>query len=102
VLADLQAGLRRRRRELRGRLEETGGDDHPGDHCNWRSTCSTGLGQHWDDWDFHQATGMVAAQIHTYDMNEAASRLIAMAAVRGEPVHDTALLIICRELQLDC
>jgi len=60
-----------------------------------------GQGSYLDDWEFHQATGMVAVQVHTWDMGEAASRLIALAAVRGESVHDTALLVISRQLQLD-
>jgi len=44
---------------------------------------------------------MVAVQIHTWDMGEAASRLIAIAAVHSESVHDTALLVIKRELRPD-
>ena len=49
-----------------------------------------------DDWQFHQATGMVAAQIGIDDMDEAASRLVALAVARHESIHDTARAVINR------
>ena len=52
------------------------------------------------DWEFHRATGMVAAQIDTHDMAEAAGRLVAVAAQVRESVHDTALLVLDRRLRL--
>lgn len=59
------------------------------------------LGPCRDEWEFHQATGMAAAQLGGHDMNEAASRLIATAAQLGQPVHDTALAVIDPRLWLD-
>jgi hypothetical protein len=52
------------------------------------------------DWLFHQATGMVAAQIDSDDMATAAARLIATADEIGESVHDTARLVLDRRLRL--
>ena len=40
-----------------------------------------------EDWEFHQATGMVAVQIGTCDMVEAAFQLIA--AARGSAYRRT-------------
>jgi hypothetical protein len=51
------------------------------------------------DWTFHQATGMVAAQLGTLDMEQAAQRLVAVAAQRGEAVRVTASLVIDRHLR---
>jgi hypothetical protein len=53
-----------------------------------------------DDWTFHQATGMVSVQIGTNDVEEAARRLIALAAERDETVHDIASLVVARRLRL--
>ena len=53
-----------------------------------------------EDWEFHQATGMVAVQIGTHDMVEAAFQLIALAVQRHESPHDTALPVIGRQLRL--
>jgi hypothetical protein len=53
-----------------------------------------------DEWTFHQATGMVAVQIGTNDVEEAARRLIALAAERDETVHATASLVVDRRLRL--
>jgi hypothetical protein len=53
-----------------------------------------------EDWEFHQATGMVAAQIGTNDMNEAALWLVAASAEIDESPHDTALRVIDRQLRL--
>jgi len=47
------------------------------------------VGSCLDDWEFHQATGMLSAQIATHDMREAAIRLIAVAVRRHESPHDT-------------
>jgi hypothetical protein len=52
-----------------------------------------------EDWEFHQATGMLSVQLGTHDMHLAAERLIAMAALRGESPHDTALAVIRRGLE---
>ena len=52
------------------------------------------------DWEFHQATGMVAAQIGTHDMNEAAIWLVAASAEIDESPHDTAMRVIERRLRL--
>jgi hypothetical protein len=52
------------------------------------------------DWTFHQATGMVAAQLGTLDMELAAQRLVTAAAQRGEPVSVTASLVVDRHLRL--
>jgi len=52
------------------------------------------------DWEFHQATGMVAVEIDTPDMTKAAARIVAAAADIGESVHDTALLLLDRRLRL--
>ena len=52
------------------------------------------------DWEFHGATGMVAAQIETHDMAEAAARLVAVAAQVRESVHDTAVLVLDGRLRL--
>jgi hypothetical protein len=52
------------------------------------------------DWTFHQATGMVAAQLGTLDMELAAQRLITAAAQRGEPASVTASLVVDRHLRL--
>jgi len=54
-----------------------------------------------EDWEFHQATGMVAVQIGTWDMVEAAFQLIAAAKVIGKSPHDAAVLVIERKLRLD-
>jgi hypothetical protein len=54
----------------------------------------------YGDWTFHQATGMVAAQLETTDMEHAEQRLVTMAAQRGEPVHVTASLVVDRHLRL--
>jgi hypothetical protein len=48
----------------------------------------------WADWKFHQATGMVAAQLDTYDMAVAADRLIAVAAERGESADETVAAVL--------
>jgi len=53
------------------------------------------------DWEFHQATGMLSVQIGTHDMFEAAMHLIALAARRHESPHDTASLVIAREVQFE-
>jgi hypothetical protein len=53
-----------------------------------------------DDWTFHQATGMLSVQIGTHRMDEAAMELVALAARRGESPHDTARLIVSRQLSL--
>ena len=53
-----------------------------------------------DDWEVHQATGMVAAQIGTWNMSEAAARLMAVATARGQSLYDTALLVVSRQLQV--
>jgi len=50
------------------------------------------------DWQFHQATGMVAAQIGTNNMVEAANRLLDEAVVLGKTPHDVALLVIDRQV----
>jgi hypothetical protein len=52
------------------------------------------------DWTFHQATGMVAVQLGTLDMEHAARRLVTMAAKRCEPVRVTASLVVARHLRL--
>jgi len=52
------------------------------------------------DWEFHQATGMVSVHIGTHDMREAAKHLIAFAAWWRESPHDTAYLIVGRQLRL--
>ena len=52
-----------------------------------------------DDWEFHQATGMLSVQIGTHDMSEAALELIALARRRQEPPHVTALLVIGRQVR---
>jgi hypothetical protein len=52
------------------------------------------------DWTFHQATGMVAVQLGTTDIEEAAARLVTTAAERGEPVSVTASLVVARRLRL--
>ena len=59
-----------------------------------------GAGSYIEDWEFHQATGMVAVQIGTHDMFEAALQLIALAVQRHESPHDTALPVIGRQLRL--
>jgi hypothetical protein len=53
-----------------------------------------------DDWEFHQATGMVAVQIGTWDMAEAAIRLIAAARTVGSSPHELALLVIGGQVRL--
>jgi len=53
-----------------------------------------------DDWEFHQATGMLSAQIGTHDMCEAAFELIALSVQRHESPHDTALLVVARKVRL--
>jgi len=53
-----------------------------------------------EDWEFHQATGMLSVQIGTHDMFEAAMHLIALAARRHESPHDTAVLVIARQVEL--
>jgi len=53
-----------------------------------------------EDWEFHQATGMVAVQIGTHDMAEAARRLVVVSAEIDESPHDTALRVIDREVRL--
>jgi hypothetical protein len=53
-----------------------------------------------EDWEFHQATGMLSVQLGTHDMLEAASELIALARRRHRPPHVTALLVIGREVRL--
>jgi hypothetical protein len=51
------------------------------------------------DWQFHQATGMVAAQLGV-DMATAADRLFEAAAERGEPAEDTVSAVLGRRLRL--
>jgi len=58
------------------------------------------VGTYLDDWEFHQATGMLSVQMGTHDMAEAAIRLIALAVERRESPHNTALLIIDHRLRL--
>jgi hypothetical protein len=53
-----------------------------------------------DEWTFHQATGMVFAQLGTADMAAAAGRLIALAAQRDECVDVPAALVVARRLRL--
>jgi len=53
-----------------------------------------------EDWEFHQATGMVAVQIGTWDMVEAAIRLIAAARALGKSPHDAALLVIDHQVRV--
>jgi len=52
------------------------------------------------DWEFHQATGMMSVYIGTHDMGEAAMHLLALAARRHESPHDSAHLIVSRQLRL--
>jgi hypothetical protein len=52
------------------------------------------------DWTFHQATGMAAVQLGMTDIEQAAQRLVSMAAKRGEPVHVTASLVVDRHIRL--
>ena len=54
----------------------------------------------YDDWTFHQATGMVAVQLETTDMEHAVQRLVTLALQRGEPVSVTASLVVDRHLRL--
>jgi hypothetical protein len=54
----------------------------------------------YGDWTFHQATGMVAAQLETTDMEHATQRLVTLAAQREEPVTVTASLVVDRHLRL--
>jgi hypothetical protein len=51
------------------------------------------------DWDFHQATGMIAAQLGMFNMAGAAQRLISLAVELDESVHDTALLVLDRRVR---
>jgi len=53
-----------------------------------------------EDWEFHQATGMVAVQIGTWDRVEAAFQLIATAKGLGLSPHAAALLVIDRQLRV--
>ncbi len=59
-----------------------------------------GLDSYVEDWEFHQATGMVAAQIGTCDMVEAAFQLIAAAKGLGVSPHAAALFVIDRQLRI--
>jgi hypothetical protein len=52
------------------------------------------------DWRFHQATGMVAAQLGIHDMTAAAARLCDAAAERGESAEATVLAVLQRQLRL--
>jgi hypothetical protein len=52
------------------------------------------------DWEFHQATGMVAVQVGTHDMTEAALWLVAASAEIDESPHETAMRVIERRLRL--
>ena len=52
------------------------------------------------DWEFHQATGMVAAQLDLHDMDLAAHYLALAADQCGESLHDTALVIVDRRGRL--
>jgi hypothetical protein len=51
-------------------------------------------------WRFHQATGMVAAQLGIHDMAAAAARLCDAAAERGESADATVLAVLHRQLRL--
>jgi len=53
-----------------------------------------------EDWEFHQATGMVAVQIGSPDMEKGARRIVAVAAERGESAHDVAVLVIEGHLRI--
>lgn len=53
-----------------------------------------------EDWEFHQATGMVAVQIGGADMEKGARRIVAVAAERGESAHDVAVLVIEGHLRI--
>jgi hypothetical protein len=53
-----------------------------------------------EDWQFHQATGMVAVQIGTSDMVEAAFQLIAASRGLGISPHEAALLVIDHQLRV--
>jgi len=53
----------------------------------------------WSDWAFHQATGVVAAQLDT-DIQTASEKILSTAAEIGESPHETALLILDRRLRL--
>jgi hypothetical protein len=53
-----------------------------------------------EDWEFHQATGMVSVQIGSPDMEKGARRIVAVAAERGESAHDVAVLVIEGHLRI--
>jgi hypothetical protein len=53
-----------------------------------------------EDWQFHQATGMVAVQIGSPDMEKGARRIVAIAAERGESAHDVAVSVIEGRLRI--
>ena len=48
---------------------------------------------------FSQATGMIAAQIGTYDMDLAALRLFTLADELGETVEDTVQRVLTRDVR---
>jgi hypothetical protein len=52
------------------------------------------------DWEFHQATGMVAAQLDIASMDAAAQHLAWAAEVFGESLHDAAVLVVERRVRL--
>lgn len=56
---------------------------------------------HLDDWEFHQATGMVAVQIGTCDMDQAACQLLSSATLWGLSAHELAILVIDRQVALE-
>jgi hypothetical protein len=53
-----------------------------------------------EDWEFHQATGVMSVQMGTSDMERAGRRLVAIAAERGESVHAISLLVIDHDVWL--
>ena len=52
------------------------------------------------DWQFHQATGMLAAQLGTHDMAAAAARLLLLAEERRESARDIVRAVIERRLRV--
>jgi len=72
----------------------------PGDLRGRRFAMPAGVDSSLEDWEFHPATGMVAVQIGTCDMVEAAFQLIAAARGFAVSPHEAALLVIERQLRV--